>query len=182
MPTDRQIARLYALATKAGLSHADTRAELQERYGVASSKDLLPHQYEQVCTDLQRRLRPTEGQPRDGAYAAPDHLVEYARGLQQFGTIWRGRMTDDDVRLMTILLNDFRLYRTRDRRMSQRQLDQFIRSLARFDITIFRRASEVWLTHYRTGKNERYFLGICLHIQRDDASRRAGLQTTLELV
>ncbi len=182
MPTDRQISRLYALARNAGLTHADVTDELQARYGVASSRGLSPAQYEAYTADLIRRNTPVDGVYRDGAYSAPHHLREFAAGCRQFGRLWPGAMTEGDVTALTILLDDWRRYRARTRALSQRQMDGIVRMLGRYPIVVFRAAAAIWLERYRTGHDEKYFKAICEHLQRDEASRRAGLQGRLEVV
>ncbi len=178
MPTDRQIARLYALGNHAGLNHAAVIAELADRYGVDSSKDLQPWQYEAYCTDLQRRQRPAAGPVKDSAYAAPDDMYQVAVAAKTFGRLWQ-HMTDDDVTLLAHLLNDWRLYRSRDRRLSQRQIDALLVKLAAVPLPVFRRAATVWLERYRN-RNEKYFFGICQHVQADLAREAALQQQPLE--
>ena len=178
MPTDRQIARLYALGNHAGLNHAAVKAELFERYGVDSSKDLLPWQYEAYCTDLQRRQRPEAGPVKDNAYSAPADMLEIAASARQFGRLW-AHMNEDDVTLLAHLLNDWRLYRSRDRRLSQRQIDKLLDKLAAVPLPVFRRAATIWLERYRA-RNEKYFFGICQHVQADLAREAALQQQPLE--
>jgi hypothetical protein len=174
MPTDRQIARLYALGNHAGLTHAAVKAELFQLYGVDSSKALAAWQYEAYCTDLQRRQKPAAGPVKDNAFSAPADMLEIAASARQFGRLWPGKMTDDDVTLLAHLLNDWRLYRSRDRRLSQRQIDALLIKLSAVPLAVFRRAAAIWLERYRA-RNEKYFFGICQHVQAD-ADREAALQ------
>lgn len=172
MPTDRQIARLYTLASRAGLTHAAVKSELDTRYGAASSRDLQDFQYEQYCTDLTRRHRPTEGTYRAGAYASLAHLHEYAQSLVAFGKLWRREATEQDGKILAVVLDDFRNYRVRDARLSQRQLDTIVAKLAAFPLEIFRRAAAEWLAKHRD-MNEKYFLGIMKGMTKDDARHQA---------
>jgi hypothetical protein len=181
MPTDRQIARLYALANRAGLSHDQVIAELFDRYEAMSSKSLQGFQYEQYCTDLQRRGKSPEGSYREGAYASADHVREYVESAVQFGRLWRGEMTDQDARALIVVMDDFRRHRTRDRRLSQKQMDAICDKLRAFPLEIFRRAAGEWLAKYRS-RGEKYFVGIMKGMMRDDAHQAALSQGTLQLV
>jgi len=172
MPTNRQIARLYALAGRAGLARPDVHDELQGRYGVASSKLLQPWQYEGYTMDLQRRARPDEGSYRPGMYAAAEDLAEFAQSAVQFGRLWPNEgATDDDALLLTHLLNDWRRYRTRTARLSQKQMDALLDKLNRVGLPVFRQAARIWLERYRT-KNEDYFFGVCQHVVADARAQR----------
>lgn len=189
MPTGRQIGRLYALGHAAGMDHATVKDELSALYQVSSSKDLTALQYEQYTTHLQRQvdaqahgrsLPPADAQPRYGMFASAAHLSEFANSVRTFGRAWPGQMTDDDVTLLSILLDKFRLYRTRDRKLSQKQLDDFIDAAAKFPLWVFRAAGEIYLAHY-THKPEKYFLGIMKNVLRDRQREAAARQGDLAL-
>ena len=167
MPSRRQINRFWSLARNAGLDHAAVHSELDRLYGLSSSRDLTPSQYEEYTLSLLRRGRPEEGLYREGAYSDAESLASYAETAVRFGRLWRDLdSTDDDLQLLILLLNDFRLYRARDRRLSQKQVDAIVERLDRVPLPVFRRAAAVWIEGHRT-KNERYFFGICQHIGAD---------------
>jgi hypothetical protein len=181
-PNQRQIKRLYALSHAAGLTHAQVKAELLDRYGITSSKALRDFQYEDYCTDLIRRARPEPGAYRDGAYASAPHLREYAFAAFEFGRLWPGDMEHEDAQALTIILDDFRMHRVRDQKLSQRQLDNFIDHLAGFPVEVFRRAASEWLAKHRT-QGEQYFIGIMKGMMRDDAHKARAQQTSsLQLI
>lgn len=200
MPTPRQIGRLYALAARCGLNHEQALGELNERYAVTSSRQLRDHQYEEYTAGLTRRASsqparapqaPPPSSPgaagavpafRAGAYSSADQLLDFANAVRHFGRLWPGRMTPEDSVLLAHLLNDWRLYRIRDRKLSQRQLDNLVDRLRPLDPATFRAAGVIWLEHYRTGKNEKYFFGICQHLEADRASHQAAQQGRLQLV
>lgn len=189
MPTPRQISRLYALASRCGYNHVQVKTALHSLYGVSSSKDLTAMQYEQFTADLERELHaaaigrdlpPAEAEPRYGMFASAAHLAEFANSVHTFGRAWAGQMTDDDVTLLSILLDKFRLYRTRDRKLSQKQVDDFIDAAGKFPLWVFRAAGEIYLSHY-THKPERYFLGIMKNVVRDRQREAAARQGDLAL-
>jgi hypothetical protein len=189
-PTARQIGRLYNLARLCALDHDATKALLQEQYQVASSKDLTMYQYEAFTAELQRhadtiargrQLPPAAAHPRDGMYASAEHLREFAQGVKDFRRAWADDLTDDDVTVLAVILDKFRLYRSRDRKLSQAQLDEFLTSAGKFQLWVFRRACEIYLSSYTT-KPERYFLGIMKNVVRDRNRELAAAQRDLLLV
>lgn len=190
MPTARQIGRLYALASRCGYNHDQVIAALQSLYGVGSSKGLSPLQYESFTAELTREvgaqaqgrgLPEADAQPRYGMFASAAHLTEFATSVRTFGRAWGGQMTDEDVTLLAILLDKFRLYRTRDRRVSQKQLDDFIDTAGQFPLWVFRAAGEIYLGHY-TNKPEKYFIGILKNVVRDQQREAAARQGDLALI
>lgn len=189
MPTHRQIARLYALASRCGYNHVQVKTALDSLYGVSSSKDLTPVQYEQFTADLDRELRAQahgrdllaeEAVPRAGMFASAAHLVEFADSVRTFGRAWPAQMTEEDVTLLAILLDKFRLYRVRDRKLSQKQVDEFIDAAGKFPLWVFRAAGDIYLAHY-THKPEKYFLGIMKNVVRDRQREAAARQGDLAL-
>jgi hypothetical protein len=189
MPTGRQIGRLYSLGHALGMDHDTVKQELQVLYGLSSSKDLSPIQYEEYTTHLQRQINaaatdrqlpPDEAEPRYGMYASAAHLAEFANSVQTFGRAWAGQMADEDVVLLSILLDKFRLYRVRDRKLSQKQVDDFVDAAAKFPLWVFRAAGEIYLGHY-THKPEKYFLGIMKNVIRDRQREAAARQGDLAL-
>lgn len=190
MPTSRQIGRLYSLGRALGLDHDATRALLTERYHVASSKNLSTYQYEEFTRDLQRQvhaaavgrgLAPEDAQPRFGSYSSFDQLAAYAESVLTTGRAWPGQMTLTDAELLALLLDKFRLYRSRDRRLSQKQLDDFVADAGRYQPWVFRSAAEIYLGGH-TDKPEKYFLGICQHVVADRNRELAAQQRDLQLV
>lgn len=190
MPTSRQIARLYSLARNCALSHADVIAELQALYQVDSTKRLSAVQYEQYTTHLVRYsetlcaghgLPPQAAAPRPGMFASYGHLSEFADSVRTFGRLWPGQMTEDDALVLSLLLDKFRLYRTRDRKLSQRQLDQFVAKVGRFPVAVFRAAGAEYLAKH-TRQPEAYFLGICKGMLRDQSALAAQIHGGLQLV
>jgi len=201
MPTDRQIARLYTLAHRCGLGRTDVHEDLQIRYGVPSSKQLTPLQYEAYTTDLTRRCRAVASPPpcsgrgarhseataggvgdyRESAYTSAEQLRQFADAAIAFGKLWPREANDQDAVALAIILDDFRAHRVRDRKLSQRQLDRFVDLLAGFPLEIFRRAAAEWLAKYRT-RGEKYFVGIMTGMMRDDAHQAAAARGTLQLI
>ena len=51
--SESQLKRLYTIASKFGWQHAAVKLLLKEGYGLDSSKELSPVQYEQVCSQMQ---------------------------------------------------------------------------------------------------------------------------------
>jgi len=167
MPSTRQIARLYTLAHRAGLTRADVHGELEARLGITSSKLLSSSAYEGYTADLLRRSRPSAPPYRPGSYASAEDLRDFAAASVRFGLLWLDQgATEDDVALLTHLLNDWRLYRVRTQRLSQKQLDALLSKLNAVPLPVFRAAAAIWLERYRM-KNEDYFFGVCQHVQAD---------------
>lgn len=52
--TDKQLARLWAIASNARWSNAEVKAYCQKHYNVTSSKDLSWVQYDELCTHIEK--------------------------------------------------------------------------------------------------------------------------------
>lgn len=54
MPTEPQIARLYAIANSHGWTHEGVKRLLESNYKVKSSRELSRKQYDEVCEFLEK--------------------------------------------------------------------------------------------------------------------------------
>lgn len=52
-PSDAQLRRLFGMAKSAGVSHEALGVTLKNKYGVSSTKDLGPKQYDEICGYLE---------------------------------------------------------------------------------------------------------------------------------
>lgn len=182
MPTARQIARLYTLAHACGLTHAQVKAQLQQCYGVDSSKQLTARQYEAVTLDYERRIKagthaapaaaPDEldgALPASGMYTNAAQIRESVDGCLVFQRLWVGEPFEaSDALALSLVIDDCRLYRSRDRKLSQKQVDWIVEQTNKYPLWAFRRAANTWLEKYR-GCNERYFIGVLAGVVKDQA-------------
>ena len=167
-PTTPQLKRLFALARNAAISPDELKAIVRDRYGHASRRDLSDREYEELCVHLQEvsgDRAAGSGRLRAGELA---NEMEILAWLQSEKLPWPEiAVTSHDVSVATTLLDDFRRRRARYKRISVAQARTWLSWWGRYPLYIWRRATEVWLAGHRT-KGERYFLGICQNIERDD--------------
>jgi len=195
MPTQPQLKRLFALARNAGISPDDLKAIVADRYGHASRRDLSDAEYEDLCVHLQDAAgsrSQASGRLRAGELANEMEILAF---LQTEGLPWAKKgtpslssptsgekvwcplsspcppCTELDFAHAVTILNDFRLYRSSYKRFSIRDARRCLATWGEYPLWVWRRAAEVWLSHYRT-KNERYFAGILKHTLAD--ARRAA--------
>ena len=172
MPTQPQLARLFALARNAGLSADEVKQIVAERYGHASRKDLSDREYEELCIHLQEAggsRAAASGRLKAGELA---NEMEIRAFLQSEGLPW-SFPTELDLSHAVTILDDFRRYRASYKRLSIRDARRCLSTWGRYPLWVWRRSAEIWLSHYRT-KNERYFAGILKHVVRDAARDAAA--------
>lgn len=62
-PTDKQLARLWAIASAAGWTKSGVKVHCEEKWGISSSKDLNRAQYDELCDFIEKN--PAEDIPSD---------------------------------------------------------------------------------------------------------------------
>ena len=180
MLTRNQIIHLYTTGREAGMDHNQVKAELSAIYGVSTSKDLTYDQYREYARHLSQ-LRPPkagaqrEGKAKAGYCASHPQLAEFVAALHRFNPLWPGQATAQDLECLVFVLDKFRNYRVRDRRLSHRQVRELVAKIAQFPLWVFRKAYGVYVAG-ATAKPEEYFIGIMAHTCRD-ARREADAFT-----
>jgi hypothetical protein len=178
MLTRNQIIHIYSTAREAGISHDDAKAELCAVYDVTSSRELTYNQYREYIRHLEalkseqsqaaRQAAPQaspEGKPAAGYYSSHAQLYEFVQGAREFKRLWE-LTSDQDVACLAFLLDKFRLYRVRDKRLSHHQVHTLVDKIAQFPLNVFRRSYQVYVDG-KTAKPEEYFIGIMAHVCRD---------------
>jgi hypothetical protein len=169
MITPGQRKRLWALASKAGLDEGEVYQAIAERYGLLHTTALSTRQYEEFCRDLTdwaaSRDEP-DITPRKGDYlSCKGHLLMAVRQLADAGEFIPGA-SESDVALAVDLLDVIRKYRRSSRRISARQLSQFVGAWRRYPLPAWREAASRMLTQH-TDKDEDYFVGILRNVARE---------------
>lgn len=188
MLTRNQIIHLYSTGREAGMTHDEIKQELAACYGVTTSRDLSVAQYREYVTHLQqqkieqapRRAVTTDGKPAQGYLTSYAMLQEYVAGALQFGRLWPGQVTSEDAECLAFLLDKFRLYRVRDKRLSRHQVDAMVTKIAQFPLAVFRRSYVAYVDKHQ-GKPEEYFIGIMAHQCRDERRQQDAFTRDLAL-
>ncbi len=168
-PTREQIVRLYSLAHHAGLSHDMVKAEIWARYGIESTKELDPRQYEQYTRELELRARVRSPAVERAAKAAMHYPKLHDRkGIdavlrEQWPQLCAGhpKLAAD----LAEVLDFCRLTRATGT-ISPRIVEVQIQRWRKLPLNVIAEAAEVYLNRY-TSRNERYFAGILRRIMND---------------
>jgi len=167
-PTDRQIVRLYTLASKVRLDQAGVHAELLARYGVESTRELSLRQYEQFTSELERTIRMLDrGGTRRSPSTARGNLTKRAACERLLREEWP-EIFDRDATLAASLvecLDCFRLTRLSGS-MGDGPARNWAQKIQKAEQRDLRRTAAVYLERY-TSKPERYFLVMLINARRD---------------
>ena len=176
MPTQPQISRLFALATRAGLSNAGVHAEILARYGLDSVKVLSPHQYEAFTHELSRW--PRSQPPPDIAPPTASGRITCVGGFLMalaelsVSGFWWPAATDTYDALAAELLECFRQSRPSHPSLSVAQVKRIICTWLPSGLSVFRESASRYLAGHRD-KDEKYFGGILRRVAKELAPRRA---------
>ena len=172
MPTQPQIARLYALASRVGLSHQEVLAELARRYGLQSSKDLTAHQYEAFTHDLSR-FKAAQSDVDIAPATATGRITSVGGFLMALAELsvagyWFLAATDTDDATAAELLECFRKYRPSHSSLSPMQVKRIVSAWQQppYNLVAWREAAGRYLSQHRD-KDERYFLGILKRVAHE---------------
>ena len=173
-PTPAQITRLYTLAGAAGLGRAGAKDEMFARYGVESSKDLSPRQYENFTTFLEGmgRAKSRESKRRGvvGAHGdapGPEKLHTLADCEALLRNEWPDVYARDQelAAHLVEVVDCWRLCRLSGA-MSMAIAATALQVLRKLDLRDVRQAVGAYLTGYTT-KPERYLLAMVRNGRRD---------------
>jgi len=175
-PTQPQVVRLYALASKAGLSHDQVKAEVLRRYGRSSTKQLRTREYEEFTRDLARGYKGISGRPepdiapiQEGKYISNKGGIRLVTSmlLCEESVLWPD-VRDADLTLINDVLDCFRQTRTSWQRLSVDQLRKIIEAWQPYGLPAFREAADRYLRQHQD-KAEPYFLGILRIVQKEQS-------------
>jgi hypothetical protein len=170
VPTTAQSARLYTLASRAGLDHAGVLAEVFDRYGVETTRELTDRQYEEYTRDLDLRAA---GRTAGAAAPKPGAIHDKAGCEALLRELWPQLFqTRCQLALALVEVMDWCRLNRQHGRVSVGKLTHMIEGARKFDLDIIGEAVRVYLQGY-THTDERYFLGICRRLAHDAALQRA---------
>ncbi len=167
-PNQAQITKLYTVAGKAELDHAGVKAELHDRYGLESTKDLSLRQFQEFLVFCEGMAR-AAGRKAPRTKDDPAHPKCSSRGdcERLLRSEWPLVFTQDEALAAGLVeaLDCFRLTRL-SARVADSMLAAAIQRLAKADLRDIRAKLGTYLTGY-TNRDERYFLGMVRQARRD---------------
>ena len=167
-PTQPQIAKLYTVAGQAGLDHAGVKDELFARYGIDSTKQLSPRQFQEFLAFFEGMAR-AAGRKPPTIKDDPAHPKCSSRGdcERLLWSEWPMIFTQDPdlAGCLVAAFDCFRLTRLSGK-ASEAILSATIQRLSRADLRDVRKAVGQYLVGHTT-KPERYLEAMVRYRKRD---------------
>lgn len=195
-PSRQQLTKLFAEARRHGVAHEDIYGIISDRWGLMSTKDLAPRQYEELLrlfrarstahvsrgargpersSDSSRRGNPAcpsfPSEPDiapmlNDTLSCPGHAHAVVLRFAEAGNM--GEFEEPDLVIAAKVLDCFRTFRKR-RRITVQQALQFLSDFTKWPIAVFREAAHRYLSQHST-MDEAYFRGICKRVAREPSA------------